>query len=351
MRRVEIHSAEKLLPLVGYSSNIKWHTNIQNNVRQELSIVLNNYGINACSISPISSGREPFIDLEEQHPQIFLTQNALQNPITAIPQLGALLMANVPKLGLSRNDLQIPLGTKWEFITQLDRHLPVIDGVFAPKEQTASQLFLELIKDLDKDVKGKNGLELGTGNLILTVALSRNGVHMVGVDVSKKAIDNSFLTRTAEAPVVQDKIKIGESDLYTRLSEIAGNTNFLADILISCSPLILGDNPNNEVDRDSYAGLNFDVPRRAVSHLPRVLAPNGEAYFLFAEIESGSGLQIYSKPNNVLIEDAYWSFKHIQEVVKQFSGSWSCEQTKYRSKINSKPDIYFGIARIIAPAA
>lgn len=173
-------------------------------------------------------------------------------------------------------DIQLPKeeGT-WTYCNPLKRYIPVRKGIMKAKGTT--NIYIFFIKNyLSENLKDKTVFQIGYSHGAITTALARVARKIVGVDVLKEAFDNAHLTLQGEEPEVKDKVTLFNDDL-SYLEKYVEMTGERADYLVFNCPIFKGHgNPN------SLAGDDFDVIKRTLLMLPKVLKDNGKAYLLAA---------------------------------------------------------------------
>ena len=343
MRAINIHASQPITP------TIAWQRNIPEKIRGDLTQVIGEYGIRGCLVGVET---KPALVSEQEDLLICLSRKCLNDLTVAAPQLRSLLLANGYQPAGTR--LEIPKGTEWEFVEDIDRHVPVFKKVMSPIEPTTT-LFFNLFNKINDSLMGSEILEFGTGSGALTVKLARLG-PVDGIDIKQSAAQNSTLTLSCETDEVKNHVQIGESDLDSRLNEITGKEKNQYDFVIFNSPLILGE-VEDEEDLDSVTGGDFSTTKRAVERLRYLLKPNGKAYYLTTcfnpdarEINCLDDL-IESNSDATFYNNHIWNIHRLEEAVSKMPG-WSVKLTgeEHSTTMDINSCILFTIAEVISPA-
>lgn len=161
----------------------------------------------------------------------------------------------------------------------------VVPGVFIPRPET------ELVVEAALEVLPRPARVLdvgsGCGNIAVSIALERSGVHVTAVDVSRKAVE--LTSRNAARHGVADRVESIESDVF---SAVAGHRY---DLIVSNPPYVpetaRGSLPPEVRDYEPASAL-FAGPDGAgvlapiVSRAPGHLEPGGR---LVLEIDETHG--------------------------------------------------------------
>lgn len=162
----------------------------------------------------------------------------------------------------------------WIYCNPLKRYIPVHEGIMKAKGTT--DIFIRTIHSMSENLKGKTVFQIGYSHGAITTAIARVARKIVGVDVLKEAFDNASLTLETEEPKVKDKVTLLNNDL-SYLEKYVDITGEKADYLFFNCPIFRGYG-----DPNSLAGEDFDVIKRTLLMLPKVLKDNGKAYLLVA---------------------------------------------------------------------
>ena len=183
----------------------------------------------------------------------------------------------------------------------LERALSYSEITFEP-DKCHTAFLIHFIQSNPQRFKGRI-LELGTGAGPIAFALARVGAgQVVAVDIMPQAIDDARENLLAESAAVQNKVILGESDLYSQLSVITGEINPRFDAVVFMHPIVpIEQDWNKPSTFRGCAGNDFEVIRRALLGLPAVIFPHSRAYFW----------AIDAPENNPLI----WGFPQLNEAL------------------------------------
>lgn len=318
--------------------DIKWHPCIDPIVRQEIATVLLYFGIFSCYVG---YGPEPTVFKSNGELYLCLTPSALEKSISATSQLSSVLYAK----GYKRLNKQE--NVTWDYCAALERYIPVFEEILPPSTTESTKLFLEFILHSQDLFKDKRILEIGSGCGALSVALGRLAKHLVCVDISQKAVDNTNLTFNQENKDVRKKVLVGVSDIYSNLEDIS-DIESKFDIVLFNNPLI-SELSESTSDYMKYAGHDFDSVVRAITNLNCVLKHDGGAYFLTSEICEGersikdSIRNIFSRNS---IKKYYWDIEKLSSLARHVKPLINIENTEFEKLVYSNPDIKFLITKI-----
>lgn len=165
------------------------------------------------------------------------------------------------------------------WVSALNRYM-VIHPEGLPPDNPFTESFLDYITQHPNEFKGKRVLEIGVGAGPLAIALARVGANVTAVDLWEPSLDNTRLNLEQESPEVQDRIRLGRSDVYENLPEIESEISPQYDYIVSDYPLMEGEG-HEELPMGwkliHFAGDEFEVNRRILQGLPQRLKPGGKA--------------------------------------------------------------------------
>lgn len=186
-----------------------------------------------------------------------LTSLALESPDVVASQLRAVLLRDKLK-SLKDN-------TKWNYFFEIDRHVPVIEGVMEANHST--NLFLEFISSKKDCFVNEQITQVGTSHGGITTQLLRLG-DVQAVDIFDKAKENTLLTLSVEERKYQDRFNF-------TLGDFALLKGRRRKYLFFNNPVFKGVG-----DVNSMAGNDFELPKRFILSLPELLEDGGVAYML-----------------------------------------------------------------------
>lgn len=168
--------------------------------------------------------------------------------------------------------------------------IPLLDGVMKAKNSTGS--FIALIRDIATELKDKKVFQIGPNHGAITKVLSEFASSVTAPDVLKEAIDNTNETLDSLEKRDRDKVKLILNDLACLEEE--AKTSGRADFLFFNCPIFRGEN-----DPNSMAGNDFELVKRSLKLLPKVLTEKGEAYMLVGYPETKNAQKFLWTPDKL----------------------------------------------------
>ena len=101
-------------------------------------------------------------------------------------------------------------------VTLCGGEFKVCPGVFSPKYFGDTEYYAQAIPKQFDDLSGINFLEIGPGAGILPVLMAEKGAHVTGIDINKKAVNNSIINVVEHG--VQANVRILYGDIYSPLT-------------------------------------------------------------------------------------------------------------------------------------
>ncbi|MCS7140109.1 MAG: methyltransferase [Candidatus Nezhaarchaeota archaeon] len=150
----------------------------------------------------------------------------------------------------------------------------VWDGVYPPSDDTF--LILDNVKLSGKELV----LDVGTGTGILAIKYALNGCHVIGVDISKKAIRNALFN--AKVNYVSNSIELLCSDA---VSSFRDHCNF--DVIVM-NPPYLPSIGHPSVDEPSWNGgpNGTSLVSKVVKEMDMLLHNRGRLYFVTSSLSN-----------------------------------------------------------------
>ena len=212
----------------------------------------------------------------------------------------------------------------WTYSSVIKRYLPVYKGVMKAKDSTES--FLDLVRDLSDKLQGKIVFQIGPSHGGITYGLAQKAGKIAAVDILPEAIENTAYTLMLLPEEDRKKVTLILDDL-SYLEEHVSRTGEKADFLVFNCPIFKGHgNPN------SLAGDHFDLIKRTLQMLPKVLNENGEAYFLVGYPRSEQG------------KERLWTIDKLRDFLKENMPDWQYKKLDYEAPYNKHGT--YGIVRI-----
>lgn len=272
--------------------------------------------------------------------KLTLSKAGLENPIKAEALVNSVLLEALGKVKTKSGVIRGSGDIKDHcYFKNLEKKVPVLNGIMEAFD--SSSIFLQFIDEKLKDkLKNAHVLQFGSNQGAITSMLARYAKEVVAVDIQDKAIKNTKLTLSTEAPAVQQKVKaLGLSNLDQELPKLLGEANPKFDFVFFNNPVIkIAGDPNNA------AGKDFGLIHKTIKEvLPRVLKPGGKAYMLAAINWDPPAC----KSDNLFCPDKYK--KLMQEPCMK---GWSLERLGYCTDDNpwhQNPQRMYSLVEIQAP--
>ena len=194
--------------------------------------------------------------------------------------------------------------------------LMVNEDVLIPRPETEFlvEYAIKKIKTLDYHSVKILDIGVGSGNISLSLAKNIANAFIVGIDISKKALDCAHANATLNQ--LEEKVHFIKSDMFYHFDRIGGPLSF--DVIISNPPYIktkdLADLPY-DVQKEPPVALNGGLDgllfyRKIAKEAHRFLNPGG---FLFLEIGDGTKDDII----DIFMKKEHWVVKETRRDYNQ----------------------------------
>ena len=190
----------------------------------------------------------------------------------------------------------------------------------APYVVNPSYFSLHLLENTEVH-KGESVLDIGAGTGVQAVFAAEKASHVLAMDISKPALDNTLLN--ARRLGVADKISVRESDLFNALGP---DEKF--DVIISSIPFAMNANTQG----------NWTLQERFFHDVRKHLNPNGRIYFSTGNLENMSRTRKLAETSGlkiIHINMNYVTVQHIEPIVYVFKHAEAAMWTK-EDLINAK---------------
>lgn len=192
---------------------------------------------------------------------------------------------------------------KWEDVTLF---LP--PGVFHPGYFYSTKYLLQFI--LKQHISGKQLLELGAGNGLISIASAKRGAKVSASDISKEALrslrDNARTNHVG--------LTIIESDLFEQIPDAP------YDYIVINPPFYPLD-PRNDLERAWYCGQDYAYFRKMFEQLPVFMHPQTKVYMILSEDTGIGQIENLAGFGNLRLEmtekkQIFYEWNYIYEIVR-----------------------------------
>ncbi len=179
-------------------------------------------------------------------------------------------------MGKSLITLPIRIWIKWYLrkprpFTYEGIEIIVHPGVFHPGFFHSTKFILKFLKDID--LQGKTFLELGSGSGIISVYAAKKQAIVTAVDISDKAIENTYLNKKKNNATIQ----VIKSDLFDQVS----SSTF--DWIVINPPYYPSD-PTSDEDHAWYCGRNHDYFQKLFQQLGSFIHKKSKVLMVLSEV-------------------------------------------------------------------
>ncbi|TMI90303.1 MAG: methyltransferase [Bacteroidetes bacterium] len=169
--------------------------------------------------------------------------------------------------------------SKKRIYTYQNIKLQIPPEVFHPGFFTSTQLLLQYVQKLN--LRGKNFLELGAGNGLISIYSAKQEAKVTASDIN---------------PIAIDFLKINSLENKTRiniiLSDLFENIPLQAFDIIAVNPPYYKKDPQSPLDHAWYCGENGDFFFDLFRQLPRYIHTDSEVYMVLCD---GCDLEMIEK--------------------------------------------------------
>lgn len=152
--------------------------------------------------------------------------------------------------------------------------------------------------------KGESVLDIGTGTGVQAIFAADNASHVLAMDISKQAIEDTALN--ARRLGLSEKITVRESDLFNALS---ANEKF--DVITSTIPHAW----------NAATQGNWKLQERFFTDVGKHLKADGRIYFLTGKLDNMARTKALAEKNGlkvVRVDMAYFRVQHVEPIVYVF---------------------------------
>lgn len=155
--------------------------------------------------------------------------------------------------------------------------LKVKPGVFHPRFFSSTVFMLEFLEFMN--FSRKKVIEIGSGSGLISIIAAKEGAHVIAVDISPVAIENTELNITLNLEKINSNsgnVEVVESDLFENVR------SGVFDVLIVNPPFYPGV-AQKPADHAWYAGKDFDYFKKLFSQTKEYMDATSEMYMVLSE--------------------------------------------------------------------